>query len=80
VSLPERPTTVVEGVCPLCDLPSSVTAYTDELEAWRHDKAVGGPKRHIQVAMPEMSPGDRETLMTGIHSACWDAMFKDVDE
>jgi len=73
----QRPTVVVEGVCPLCGLPSAVTCYADELAVWRHHKETGGPLRHIQYAMPEMKPEDRETLMTGIHPACWDDFFKD---
>ena len=34
----------------------------------------------IQDAMPNLSPEDREFLMTGITAKEWDSMFSDEDE
>lgn len=36
---------------------------------------------HIQDAFPGMPAGERELLITGTHSDCWDALFctDDVD-
>lgn len=31
----------------------------------------------IQKVFPEMTVNDRELMITGIHSECWDAMFKE---
>ncbi len=34
----------------------------------------------IQLVWPEMSADDRETLISGTHPACWDAMFPDEED
>lgn len=35
---------------------------------------------HIQVALPNLTAGQRELLITGIPEAMWDDMFKDEEE
>jgi hypothetical protein len=32
--------------------------------------------KHIQVALPWLSPDDREMLMTGTCPPCWDSIFE----
>lgn len=34
---------------------------------------------HVQNVWPELSVGDREMIISGTHSACFDEMFKDDD-
>jgi hypothetical protein len=34
----------------------------------------------VQDAFPDMSAPERETLITGTHSACWDAIFADEED
>lgn len=41
----------------------------EQLYAWEH---LG---KHIQDAMPHISPADREFVMTGLTEADWEAMF-----
>ena len=31
---------------------------------------------HVQDAFPEVSPGDREVLISGLCEDCWDKIFK----
>ena len=45
----------------------------EQLENWR-----GGTL--IQVAMPHLTPDEREFLMTGITSGEWDDTFKSMEE
>jgi hypothetical protein len=33
----------------------------------------------VQVAFPQMSPADRELLITGVDSKCWDGNMGDED-
>jgi len=35
---------------------------------------------HIQDAMPELSAGDRELLISGVCSTCFDEMFSEEEE
>jgi hypothetical protein len=34
----------------------------------------------VQVAFPRMSPADRELLITGVDSKCWDANMKEPED
>lgn len=61
--------TVITHPCPGCLQPGRVTGVRPAaFEAWRDG-------RHIQDVMPEMSEGDRELLISGMHSDCFDALF-----
>jgi hypothetical protein len=49
-----------------------------EYEVWSLDRELvdrwrGG--ENIQRVFPDMSAGEREVLITGIHPACWDKLF-----
>ena len=43
----------------------------DDAKVLRHQAG-----EHVQNVWPEMSPDEREMLITGIHPACWDSMFR----
>jgi hypothetical protein len=50
----------------------------NEYEIWSLDQELvdrwrGG--ENIQRVFPDMSAGEREVLISGIHPACWDKMF-----
>ena len=50
----------------------------NEYEVWSLDRELverwqGG--ENIQRVFPDMSAGEREVLITGIHPACWDKLF-----
>ena len=52
--------------CPFCNAKSEVEATLAGLRAWQEGALV-------QVAFPNMTPNDRELLMTGICDSCWPA-------
>jgi hypothetical protein len=50
----------------------------NEYEVWSLDRELvdrwqGG--ENIQRVFPDMSAGEREILITGIHPDCWDKLF-----
>jgi hypothetical protein len=65
-------TTVTTRACSLCGGRSRVVVPTDDLESWRSGTL-------IQNAFPYFTPAERELLMTGTHSECWDAFFGDEE-
>lgn len=66
----------VELTCVICGKPSVVDGVP--AEAWvRFDHGRG---EYAQVAFPMLTLGERETLISGSHEACFDAMFPDEDE
>lgn len=48
----------------------------DRLEAWEE----GVDKRVVQDAFPELTPDQREFLLTGISPEEWDTLFQEGDE
>ena len=61
-------TEVTCPTCPHCRLGSTLEVPEAGLTKWR-----GGDL--IQNAFPELTADQREQLLTGIHSKCWDAMM-----
>ena len=58
--------------CVYCKGSTWVTILTDKALKWR-----GGA--YVQHVWPKMSADDRETLVSGTHSSCFDKMFKEDD-
>ena len=61
---------VFTGPCMLTGKDHTVRVPGQGLFQWRNGK-------HIQDAMPDVSPGDREFLMTGTSPDGWDNIFGD---
>ena len=61
-------TVITTPACMECKETSTVEVTVPELKAWE----AGVP---IQKVFPHMTPDERELLITGTHSECWDAMF-----
>ncbi len=61
-------TAELDVTCPFCDSKRQLTVDFNSL----HDWVTGG--RLIQVAFPELSPSDREALVSGVCDTCWDKM------
>jgi len=59
----------------MCGKIGTVEIPISEYEAWNDGR---GPL--IQNAMPSVSAGDREMLLSGTHDECWDKMFADEEE
>jgi hypothetical protein len=54
--------------CMMCGKSAELEVDDAALAAWRRDT-------HIQDAFPDMTPDERELLITGTHPKCWDAMM-----
>jgi hypothetical protein len=60
--------------CPMCGAVNVVENVDfDHFAAWRSGK-------RIQNALPELTPSQREMLLTGTCETCWDKMWKESDE
>lgn len=59
--------------CPECREYTTHTVQKIRYNAWKDGMLV-------QRAFPDMPAEEREQLITGICPACWDKMFKDIDE
>ena len=60
----------IKGICNICKNPWIVNVNDKAYQAWRDGM-------YIQKAFPELSPGDRELLMSSICDPCFDKMFGD---
>lgn len=56
--------------CPFCGTSNDVLVETEGLKAWHN-----GIK--IQDALPDLTPEERELLITGICPECWNKSFGD---
>lgn len=65
---------IVTTECPLCLKRQDIVVIEGEFKAYAQRQ------KHIQHAMPSLSPIQREAMLTGTCDACWDAMFQDDDE
>ena len=55
--------------CPFCNKPSSVVVDRNRYDDW----AAGNG--YVQTVFPELSAGERETLINGSHEECFDNAF-----
>lgn len=65
--------TVVSGPCYSCQVPQSVTVQTADLAKFRAGN-------YAQDCFPYLNAAQREFLISGICSKCWDEMFAEDDE
>lgn len=59
--------------CPLCNQRSKIMLPYQGWSAWFLDGKL------IHEALPDLSPGEREALMTGLCEPCWDSTFSDYE-
>lgn len=59
--------------CPACNEHGTMTATRAEWQAY-FDGAFA------QDAFPTHSAGDREQIISGTHSKCWDAIFSNLED
>lgn len=68
-------TVTVSAVCPFCKLKSEVqNVPRRELYKWMRGNGF------IQDALPMLSAGERETLISGSHEKCFDEAFAEEEE
>ena len=51
-----------------------------DLGVWEIGVVKRAQGEYIQDAFPTLTPGEREQLITGIHSECWDKEFAGTEE
>lgn len=71
-----RKQTSTNYVCPkcvVCGRQTTMTLNYEQFRNWVDNRLL------IQNAFPDMSAEDREMLLTGTHSECWEEMFSGVE-
>lgn len=64
----------VETVCPFCGSVNHVHVVPEDYAMWKNRE------RLAQDAFPYLSADERELLISGICSNCWNDMFSQEDE
>lgn len=59
--------------CIVCGSTSIVELDSKKVQRWEDGE-------HVQDVWPNMSPGEREMLITGTHPDCWDTLFGGEEE
>lgn len=59
----------LEGVCTLCGREQEIQVNQERYRTWKESGA------YIQDALPELTPGEREFLISGICEKCFDKQF-----
>ena len=63
----------IQRTCPCCN-----RLQTIEVEDSQYNRWMAG--ENIQIAFPNLTPDQREILMSGICPECWEKIFPDEDE
>ena len=63
----------VEITCPFCDTNHAVEVNFAQFEAWQNGEL-------IQNAMPDLTPVEREQLISGLCPKCQAEMFSEREE
>lgn len=58
--------------CPICGKATESRVNTEDYVKWQEGML-------IQQAFPYLTADEREMLISGTHSDCWEAMFNDED-
>jgi hypothetical protein len=66
---------IIEIKCKTCKKLYTVVVEQADYDTWQSDGRTGGPKRHIQNALPYLSADDRELLISQTCGPCFDALF-----
>lgn len=64
----------IKGTCPRCQRDWEVTVDEANYQSFKEDGMLA------QRAFPELSPAERELLITGFCDDCWQDMFPPEDE
>lgn len=65
-------TTTIRKVCLHCAQDAIVVVTTNDYNRW-----IGGEL--AQRAFPEMKPEDREMLISGVHTKCWEEICSEEE-
>ena len=69
------------GICMLCGQPGQLEISDPDLAhaAIRWSRLPAMRRLPIQRALPELTPGQREQLLSGSHEECYDRAFPEED-
>ena len=67
-------TTTLNITCRTCGTPYAIVVPTDAYEAWQNRTML------IQDAFPDLSPSEREMLITASCGPCFDEIFADFED
>lgn len=59
--------------CMVCDKTSYLEVEEESIILWQNGAL-------IQDVFPDLTPSQRELLLTGTHDVCWDLLFKEEDD
>jgi len=57
----------------MCHQRSTIMLDKEKYDRWQAGE-------HVQNVWPEMSPENREVLISGTHPKCWDYLFAEVPD
>jgi hypothetical protein len=66
-------TTTFQTQCVFCHTIHTITVDAEKFNRWR----AGG--EHIQNVWPSMTPDEREIMISGTCSGCWDTYMKEEE-
>ena len=64
--------TYVTPNCTVCEKSSSIDLDSEDIARWKEGSL-------IQDVWPDMTPEDREILISGTHPECWTALFTEIE-
>ena len=62
-----------EFMCPICGKVNTLELDSEKYNQWK----MGA---HVQDVFPDLTPDERELIITGTCSKCWDKMFGEDEE
>jgi hypothetical protein len=74
VPMNEMSVTIITPECPLCFEGGTITVNADQWQKYANGSAL------VQDAFPDMTPDDREMLISGTHASCWEVLWIDEEE
>lgn len=63
----------IQKECPICHKLQTIEVQVSQYNRWMAGE-------NIQIAFPNLTPDQREILMSGICPECWEKIFPDEDE
>jgi len=63
---------VYTSPCMVCQRSEHVHIQKDQFDRWQNGEM-------IQNVFPELTEDERELLISGTHSECWDSMFEESE-
>ena len=60
--------TTIENSCPHCNQVNNILVHKQDLEKWK-------TFYYVQEVFTWLNPCERQTLISGIHSKCWNIIF-----